>query len=409
MKKLLTIVLLMTTSLAFAYEYQIEKPVLESVSTPGHESITSLALDCLHQSGLSGQKPTNCLQGKDIIGAYKSDHSFVVPTISPQKITAEELMNVSSWPDDPTRLGGNIGAIINLFQACNDFWSFLGFKNPYETISGGLACNSHFGLLQFFHAQASSTDEPYLSTKNKVLAWVKFNYSIVRNASLLSEPYCRYFDNLKKDSGAYEMASAFLPVDHQDLEQCQNNYTLNWIYNSSCKTLASDKCESVEDTRNAQITALGAIIHVIQDSYSQSHNQRGNCTDNENKQPVSKISCLPIEQYYTYNAQDAGKHNDSDVLPIKIDASCQTATDAKLAIDDAVTATARVLWYASQEQETAELMAYLNRAVFTDPYIYADAAKQSRPESAAGMCYLPNTADSNVNSQVDFQQRLMGQ
>ncbi len=152
---------------------------------------------------------------------------------------------------------------------------------------------------------------------------------------------------------------------------------------------------------------MGASIHVIQDSYSQSHNQRGSCADKENKQPVSKISCLPIEQYYTYNAQDAGKHNDSDVLPIAVDASCQTATEAKLPIDDAVTATARVLWYAAQGEQTNVLMAYLNRAVFTDPYVYA--VDQSRPESAAGMCYLPVTANGNVNNQTDFQQQLMGQ
>lgn len=412
MKKLFTVVLLLTAPIAAAYEYEIEEPVLEAASTPGHESLTSLAIDCLKQYESSDKKPSECLNGQSQISEYRTDKNIVIPSISADNISAEELMDVSSWPDDPTRLGSYLGAITNLFQVCDNLWSFLGFDEHYENISGGLACNSHYGLLQFFHAQASSDTEPYLSTRNKILAWIRFNYSIVRDQSVLAESYCPYFNKLKQDKDMAEMANAFLPDDYDDLDQCEDNYSVNWIYSSKCTSLLPDEqCENVGDPTNAQITALGAIIHVIQDSYSLSHTKRDACSNGKQQPPVSKISCAPIDQYYNYNLQDASQHNVSDELPIKVDASCLAPPNGEPVIDDAVTATATVLWYAMNGKKTAALIDYVDTSVFRSPYQQAKHQKVG-PQAGAGVCYLPIPPDAvpaYKQNEADFRRRLMGQ
>lgn len=199
MQRFFALTLLLASPVVAAFEYEIEKPVLETASTPGHESLTSLAIDCLNQKSSADTRPTACLSGQGKIEAYRSEQRFTVPAISSKSITAEEMMDASSWPDDPTRLGSYFGAVINLFQMCESFWAFLGIDAHYENISGGLACNSHFGQLQFFHAQASATGESYLSTRNKILAWIRFNYEVIRDERLLSRAYCDYFNELKQD------------------------------------------------------------------------------------------------------------------------------------------------------------------------------------------------------------------
>jgi hypothetical protein len=404
--------LLLIVQIGHAYEYEIEEPVLEAASSPGHETLTSLAIDCLNKTSAKDKKPANCLNGQVNIEAYRTDSSLSIPSISDKSISAEEMMDASSWPDDPTRLGSYLGAITNLFQVCDNLWSFLGFDEHYESISGGLACNSHYGLLQFFHAQASSETESYLVTKKKILAWIKFNTTIINDASQLSAPYCSYFAQLKQDEASQEMAAAFLPDDYDDLEQCEENYTLNWIYSSKCKSLIpSEQCDHVGDPRYARITALGAIIHVIQDAYSQSHTKRGQCAAGDKQKPVSKISCTPLYQYYNYNVQDAARHNVSDRLPISVDVSCIATPQGKPEIDDAVTATATVLWYIINQKKPAALIDYLNKSVFFDPYADTDNAVP-RPQAGAGACYLPTVDADGMPLQnpyeADFKRRLQG-
>ncbi len=412
MRTLLSFAILLLSLTAQAFEYEIEKPVLEGASTPGHETLTSLAIDCLQIEGENGAQPSDCLGDKQSIKAYRSMQSFVVPSISGEAISAEEMMDASSWPDDPTRLGSYFGAVINLFQVCDNFWSFLGFEEHYESISGGLACNSHFGVLQFFHAQASSINEPYQHTRNKILAWIRFNYAIVQDASVLKKSYCQYFSELKKNQQMLEMARAFLPEGHDDLEQCENNDTIGWIYSSKCTNLiASEDCDHIDEPKTAQITALGAIIHVIQDSYSLSHTKRGQCSAEENNKPVSMIRCRPIEQFYTYNVQDAGKHNASDVLPVNIGGSCGAGDTENNKIDDAVTATAVVLWHAANRKSENALMSYLESAVFTEPDY--TSKRSHHVQAGGGRCYLEpepvETVTPMNQNEMEFRRRLMGQ
>lgn len=208
------------------------------------------------------------------------------------------------------------------------------------------------------------------------------------------------------------MAVAFLPSDYDDLEQCRHDYTLNWIYNNKCSEIVStESCQEVTDVRSAQITALGAIIHVVQDSYSPSHTKRGQCAAASGKEPASKISCLPIAQFYTYNVQDASKHNASDVLPIAVDASCRITGDKPGGVDDAVTATATVLWHAAHGKTADELIAYLERAVFRNPYQH-EQQDALLPTAGAGDCYKqtsPQQAPPAINrNDAEFRERLMG-
>lgn len=395
MKIIIAIFMMVVSQMAYSFEYEIEQPLLQGKSTPGHETLTSLALDCVAKFNAKDARPEKCLGDLDSIDKYITKKGVIIPSISSEEIAALSILDASSWPDDPTRQGSYYGAKakINLLRECDNFWSFLGFEEYTDSIAGGLFCNSHLGVLQFFHSQASKPvllnegPESYLITRLKTLAWIRLNYEIIKDKKLLSKPYCDYFGALKNTQANAEMAEAFLPKKHGDgLLQCKNSYSLEWIYSNKCTNIVSSKgCTKVGNKADYQIVALGAIVHAIQDSYSLAHTKRGECSNGDNK-PVSKLTCKPIEQYYAYAAQDGDKHGASDVLPIAIDSSCKSTSD----VDDVVTATASAIWHAMNGKDTQELMDYLERSVFYDPYVTSNPPMRG-PVAGGGMCYTKDS------------------
>lgn len=395
--KLLVILLSILTSVTiYAFEYRIEKKPFTYISSPAHESITALAISCLVQ--YEGEFPAKgCFNSLDSIGISETDKVLHFASIDDQPIMGRELLDAVSWPDDPTRQGGLHGlkAKINIELKCKNFLKYFGFLNYNDSINGGLFCNSHFGVLQFFHAQSSKPTkddtfivEPYDLTRRKILSWIRFNYEIVSKKERLNDSYCGRLSELRKDPLSRDFAEAFLPEAYKNsLFHCKNNFQVKWLYSNSCKNIfSSGTCTIVGDDRSYQITALGAILHVIQDSYAQGHTKRGTCSVLK-EQPVSKVECLPIEQFYNYAMQDEKKHTSSDRLPISIADSCKKSDRV---IDDVITATAKTLWYISHANDPdnqSALMQYLENSVFLNPYA-AGEQPLFKMKDSAGACYI---------------------
>ena len=391
MKTILSLLVLLFSGITYAYEYRIEKPIFEGQSSPGHETITSLAIECARSHRNTNNPPQNCLNSKTEIHEHSSSESIIIPSIKGGELTAKSLLDASSWPDDPTRQGDFYGAKakLNIERKCKNFWSFLGFENHNDSISGGLFCNSHMGVLQFLHSQASKPavtgkyePEEYEETLAKVLSWAQFNYEIVKDSKILREPYCEYFKKLKNSEDHAGIGEAFLPTRLEEkLLQCKNDYKIDWIYSNKCTNPMSSKtCTKVGDDRDYQIIALGALLHMVQDSYSQSHVKRGDCSSSEGVAD-SKIECKPIEQYYDYLMQDGHKHGESDVMPISVSDTCSNSE-----IDDAVTASAAILWHAMHDKKVGDLIEYLRSSVYHNPYESQKASKKG-PAASGGSCF----------------------
>ena len=391
MKAILLLLVLLHAGVIYSYEYRIEKPILEDQSSPGHETITSLAIECVLSHNDKNSPPKDCLRSKNEIYEYISELNIDIPSIKGGEIPAKRLVDASSWPDDPTRQGSFYGAKakINIDRKCKSFWGFLGYENYNDSISGGLFCNSHMGVLQFFHSQASKpavtgkyTPEEYEETLEKVLSWAQFNFNIVTDSEILNEPYCEYFKKLRNSEAHSGIGEAFLPARlEKKLLQCKNNYRIDWIYSNKCANpMSSQTCTKVGDEREYQIVALGALLHMVQDSYSQSHVKRGDCSTSEGVVD-SKIVCEPIEQYYDYLLQDGHKHGESDVMPISVSDTCSSSD-----IDDAVTASAVILWHAMYEKPEVDLIGYLKSSVYLNPYELLEPPKKG-PVASGGSCF----------------------
>lgn len=385
-------------------QYRVEKAVIEGMSVPGHETVTSMGIDCFNKA--SGEFPTNCLQKPTFIGLLNERTNIDIPTIP--KLNAQELLDASSFPDDPGRVaatfkGGAKGFFLNKekceFRPFYQF-GFGGKRQFFNNITGGLFCNSHYGVLQFWHAMASRPMpsenapivngiqvEPYQNTLNKILGWAAFTYKISRddNATILREEFCPYFTKLKQDSLMKDMALAFVPDEEIDLKSQQQfhcedldpPFRVRFIFKQQCNgMLSAANCDPLPDNqqgnRKIQIAALGSLIHMIQDSYSQSHVVR----NKYDPLTPARIDCAPVKAYLTYKGQDTDKHGASDVFPLSINPNCSANI-----IDDPVTVTAKVLWYVNHaDDKTDELITYLKGNVFKSAYTDNSLA----PNASAG-------------------------
>jgi len=121
---------------------------------------------------------------------------------------------------------------------------------------------------------------------------------------------------------------------------------------SSCRAFASeDRVDGL-----ARITAEGALLHLIQDSYSQSHTVRG--TPHVDHTYEARADCYLPTHFYTYWGQL--KHGVADRVP-ELGATCGNGGEA----DDVITASAMAIYYVSQRPSTPEVFeAYLQDRVF---------------------------------------------
>ena len=108
-------------------------------------------------------------------------------------------------------------------------------------------------------------------------------------------------------------------------------------------------------------TARGALLHVIQDSFSQSHAMRGPATT-----PFTpRIVCMVPTGFYNYLGQEG--HADADHIPA-LDESCL----GNGSIDDPITASAMALHHMDRRTGAREFNCYLQARVFGTRTVWAN-------------------------------------
>ncbi|MBB5210520.1 hypothetical protein [Microbulbifer hydrolyticus] len=369
---------LIYSTLAFGYTISPKADI--------HEAITRAAKICFDQSD-ENSKPTSCenelYTASDVDMTWIHDSSISFLDFSAWYRRARgysakypDLEEAVRWPDDPTRQIGLRGIAkfsVNMLTTCNQFLNDN--PNGRNDINDGLLCNSHNGDMQFLHSQASSIGEPPEDTYKKISDWGMFLYKVAsRHLSdqELDQEYCSYF------SGDDLFSKALLP--NSTAIPCENvkdpKWKLTTLFTLKCPNpLSSTGCyEEIGPSRfdKARINATGALLHLIQDSYSQSHVERGSC-EVKNNRVTAKVECLPITRFTTYRGQV--KHSDADRTPIFGEECNSTGISPTLA-------SAIMLWNIDQKRPLDEFKSDFERIFGTEQYI-----AESVSTSSLGQCF----------------------
>ncbi len=290
------------------------------------------------------------------------DERTIFKTPELGEVSAEELAVAVRWSDDPTGevRGRKISKtifkfVVKMTGQCE--------KRYNRGMKDGLLCSSHYGPLQFWHAMASRADEPTEETQRKMLAWAEFLYEVaVGDDAFLDGSYCEYWRGQQGREGKGELASVLAPEEDFPCTKDGEPWTISTLFSMTCRGARSSvSCDESLDPRVAKLNALGALLHMVQDSYAQGHASRGPAEFIPGTKRVkSKFECLPINQFYTYGAQDDKKHRQADAFP----QPGQSCANASTGVHDPILASANVLWFVQQKKGAKELAKYLEKRVF---------------------------------------------
>lgn len=255
------------------------------IKSPVHEAITLNALDCTASAG----SERNCITTEAV-----REHQVVLYGVR--------------WPDDPPfplnrasppRIAGCDAKVTLRSTAQPKCWQGL-FSDAEKTAKQRIASKptepafgpgdyllyrSHFGDLQFFHSMAARDGEPAEQTLQRMKMWAQFMWGIATK----TVPADRYIRTLEMP----ELGSYF-PGD-----MTATNLLATGI---------------VEVRKDLDKVAIGALLHMVQDSFSQAHAGR---------QPESGAVCenIPrftqpgkISQFYSYAGQVGSLHDHEDTF-----------------------------------------------------------------------------------------------
>jgi hypothetical protein len=311
-------------------------------SKPGiHEAMTLLAERCVREA--EPLPPSNC-------GRFAS----LIESLSRRQPSYDVRQIAVRWPDDPGRQIGSRGLLnflTNVLFNCPRITA----ANPDTLDTLGIVCSSHYGRLQFMHAMASTSEEERRgpeATRVKIFAWADFTYRLAVGAGepRPSDGLCGYFQ-----THASEISASF---------ECSHDFAREWtiaaLFNWRCtRRFSMATCHPyrppAERDAQARVSAEGALLHLIQDSYSQSHVARG--TLGPHGRYLARVDCHFPSHFYTYQGQRG--HGAADQVP-EFDPSCRGEGGA----DDAITASAMVIYHLQRKSSPQEFLDYLRRRVF---------------------------------------------
>lgn len=255
------------------------------IKSPVHEAITLKALGC---DAPAGSEPS---------------------CITTQAIQAHQVMLYGvRWPDDPPfalnraappRIAGCDARVTlrstvqpkcwqGLFSDAEKTAKKRMARNPSEPAFGPgdyLLYRSHFGDLQFLHAMAAHDGEPAAQTLQRMKMWAQFLWGVATRTI----PTNRFIRTLEvQDLGDY------FPGD-----MTATNLLATGI---------------VEVRKDLDQVAIGALLHMVQDSFSQSHAGRQLESGAVCEGPRHFAQPGKIIQFYSYVGQVGSLHDHEDTF-----------------------------------------------------------------------------------------------
>lgn len=237
--------------------------LLDVISENVHERITSEGRNIFLKECETANDKSGCKYEKDLASG---------------SLIQDSLIRGVWWNDDPNQ---------DLYKGRQIIW--IGHMHDAERrakkgvdINGDymMQYRSHYGDMQFLHSMASRDGENAEETKAKILMWAEFAYKISTN-EIASE-------------------STFSDVNISNLSRYfkrQSKWKIKWILQPRY---------FLTDTKNDfQEHALGTLLHMIEDSYSDSHIDRDH---------VGTPMCPQgrILSFHSYTNQRTTLHSNAD-------------------------------------------------------------------------------------------------
>lgn len=311
-----------------------------------HEAITEAARQCFEAARRQGAAPADC----------RTSRSDVARLSKLQWSLTNEQREVR-WPDDPRReiksfgvgrsgLNGKLGRCGKKIE-----------KRGRRLHRIALFCASHYGDLQFLHAMKSTAAEDVADTREKILAWARFTYEVASEQVKDNEAYCNQFGGSKAAIGA-----AMVPVEFPYCGTTERAWTVGEFFSFRCGSLFLWKsCAVLGGEGLVKTTATGALLHMVQDSYSQSHARRASPVPREADGSLKAlVSCAKPIGYEVYDEVSMRGHAAADEVP-QWNSDCD---DERRSADDVITASAMVMYHLDRRSPTEEIVEYLERRVF---------------------------------------------
>ncbi|HOD34345.1 MAG TPA: hypothetical protein PLR20_01925 [Syntrophales bacterium] len=272
-----------------------------------------------------------------IFGCEGEDCSRPQPGV--QKSAPSAVLDGVCWNDAPpftlpeARTGicptGEVITIIN-YPEC---WGLLFMDakrqaeagRQYHTAPGTpVLYRSHFGDMQFLHSMASSEKELADETKQKIMAWAKLMYGIALGEVNRST-------SIRK-MGLADIESLFTSGDD----------TIHTLF-------VNDKTEERRGDENLRLFAMGVLIHMVSDSFTDSHVERDEPGREECKKVSGKRNPGSIRSFRAYSLQDSAAHGKAE-------------TDRELSrrIHNLTDVGRNIMEYYSRKAPWEELEAYLD-------------------------------------------------
>lgn len=217
------------------------------------------------------------------------------------------------WNDDPLN-----------FLPENPYQWLLNFEHATQIaaridVNFDLFYRSHHADLQFLHAMASSEDESAQFTRNAIMSWIEFTYKVASGYIPIHTPFKQLRNFLTPTAGLF-FSRHFI----------QNGRRLNWtpayLFSLKCtrevalpSTFGELDCSSTSwlpNKQDIQNIALGSLLHVIQDSFSDSHVTRTPDYDG-NYSLIHGRSA--IQTFNAYKKQSIRLHRGADSYPNDMD------------------------------------------------------------------------------------------
>lgn len=156
---------------------------------------------------------------------------------------------------------------------------------PGISIEDDLLYRSHYGDLQFLHAMASKRDETAQETKRKMMLWAEFVYKV--------------------GVGVIDTTATLASL--RDLPG------INEIFVRPGFTVHYLLARETDRKANIKKVAIGSLLHLIQDSYSDAHTERINGCNSlaHNKGEIVGL--------HFYSVQNPDEHKEADIRPTWLD------------------------------------------------------------------------------------------
>lgn len=221
----------------------------------------------------------------------------------------EKVVKGSQWNDDP------LGYFPKRPEDWVVYFKHAGWILPKLNDTYDLLYRTHYHDLQFFHAMASSDIESTTETKDKILTWIEFSYKVsigdinprieFKNVDqYLSQKSGKIFNSLFIGNGT---RTGWTPTYLFSLK-CDRVVIIPFVKTK----LNCDETSWVTPNQDVQNIALGSILHVIQDSFSDSHTARIPQYDD-------KFSLIHgrngIKSFNLYSGQSSSEHKKADQYP----------------------------------------------------------------------------------------------